>query len=101
MSPKIVKVTTTENYELIITYERNLTKIFDVKPLLEKGLFRELKDKSLFTNFKIVFDTIEWSNGIDIDPDDLFRDSIEINNKNTTETKRLRFPWKTNLLTKV
>lgn len=82
MSPKILKVTTTDNYELIITYEGNQERIFDVKPLLEKGLFKELKDIRNFKNVKIAFDTVEWLNGIDIDPDDLYRDSIANDNKN-------------------
>jgi len=82
MSPKIENIRTTDNYELIITYEENQVRLFDVKPLLEKGLFKELKDIELFKQIKIVFDTVEWSNGIDIDPDDLFFDSIEIKNKN-------------------
>lgn len=82
MSPKIIKVSTTENFEIIITYEGNLVRIFDVKPLLQKGIFSELKDIEQFKKIKISFDTVEWSNGMDIDPDDLYQYSVEMKDKN-------------------
>ena len=60
------------DYELELTFENNEIKIFDVKPYLDTGLFKELKDKNIFKMVKISFDTIEWPNGIDLDPEVLY-----------------------------
>lgn len=39
-----------------------------MKPYLETGIFRELKDPSLFNTVRLSFDTIEWGNEADLDP---------------------------------
>ena len=59
----------------------NEVRLFDMKPYLELGIFKSLKDKSLFNTVKVSFDTIEWSNGADIDPETLYEDSLYFLNK--------------------
>ena len=68
-----------ENYKLIITFDNEIVKLFDMKPFLEKGIFKELKDETLFKTVKVSFDSIEWSNGADVDPETLYEDSIPYN----------------------
>ena len=41
----VKKVKPLNDYKLELTFENNETKIFDVKPYLDTGLFRTLKDK--------------------------------------------------------
>lgn len=69
-------VKTIDDYKLILTFEDDSVRIFDMKPLLGKGVFKELKDEKLFKTVKVSFDSIEWSNGIDIDPETLYEDSV-------------------------
>ena len=64
------------NYKLILTFADDSVKMFDMKPFLEKGTFKELRDETLFKTVKVSFDTIEWSNGIDVDPETLYEDSV-------------------------
>ena len=64
-----------ENYKLILTFDDGSIKLFDMEPYLEKGIFRELKDENLFRTVKVSFDSIEWSNGADVDPETLYQDS--------------------------
>ena len=78
----IINVKALENYELEITFENNEVKLFDVKPYLDTGLFSTLKDKKLFKKVKIAFDTIEWPNGIDLDPEIVYEKSKYKNIKN-------------------
>lgn len=47
-----------------------------MKPFLEKGIFKELQDKNMFNSVKINFDTIEWENEADMNPEMLYEDSI-------------------------
>ncbi|MEG1285402.1 MAG: DUF2442 domain-containing protein [Romboutsia sp.] len=65
-----------ENYKLILTFENNEVKIFDMNPYLDKGIFRELKNENIFNAVKVSFDSIEWPNEADIDPETLYEDSI-------------------------
>ena len=47
-----------DKYKLLLTFENNKWKIFDVKPYLEKGIFKGLNDKSIFNSVKVLVDTI-------------------------------------------
>ena len=76
----ILDVKPAENYNLILTFENGEKRIFDMKPYLETGIFRELKDPVLFNSVHLSFDTVEWSNQADFDPEVLFQDSIPIVN---------------------
>ncbi len=73
LAVKDVKVM--DNYKLILTFENNEKRLFDMIPYLELGIFKTLKDENLFKTVKVSFDTIEWSNGADIDPETLYEDS--------------------------
>ncbi|MGL5750149.1 MAG: DUF2442 domain-containing protein [Paraclostridium sp.] len=65
-----------ENYKLILTFENNEVKIFDMNPYLDKGIFQELKNENIFNAVKVSFDSIEWPNEVDIDPETLYEDSV-------------------------
>ena len=64
---------------LELTFENNEIKIFDIKPYLTKGLYKTLGDEKIFKQVKISYDSIEWPNGIDIDPEILYEKSIPKN----------------------
>ena len=55
----IKEVKPLEDYNLLLKFENNEEKIFDVKPYLEIGKFQELKDENLFKSVKICFDSID------------------------------------------
>lgn len=53
-------------------------RFFDIKPYLNTGIFKELKDESMFKTAKVSFDTVEWDNEADIDPETLYSDSVAL-----------------------
>ena len=65
-------------YQLLLTFENGEKKIFDMKPYLDKGIYKELKDESKFKTVRISFDSIEWCNNADIDPEFLYEKSEKI-----------------------
>lgn len=71
----VKEVKATVDYLLILTFENDEVRTFDVKPYLEKGVFRELKDLTLFKKVSISFDTVQWENQLDIDPEVLYAQS--------------------------
>ena len=65
-------------YQLLLTFENGEKKIFDMKPYLDKGIYKELKDENKFKTVRISFDSIEWCNSADIDPEFLYEKSKKI-----------------------
>jgi len=75
----INKVEPKDNYLLILTFENGEKRQFDMKPFLDVGIFKELRDLKVFRTVKPSFDSIEWENEADVDPMTLYTDSVEIN----------------------
>jgi hypothetical protein len=67
-----------DNYMLLLTFANGEKRQFDVKPYLTTGIFQELKDKNLFRTVRTSFDTIEWANEADFDPEFLYQKSIKV-----------------------
>ena len=67
-----------DGYKLQIKFENGEEKIFDLSPYLHIGKFAELKNISLFNSVAVKFDTIEWANHLDIDPEFLYENSVKI-----------------------
>ena|GEM_PF-1574558 len=51
-----------DGYKLLLKFENDEEKVFDVSPYLDLGKFSELKNVSLFNSVTVSFDTIKWSN---------------------------------------
>lgn len=66
------------NYNLILTFDNGEKRQFDMKPYLNKGIFQELKDISKFNSVRVSFDTIEWDNEADLDPEILYENSVTV-----------------------
>lgn len=67
-----------DDYLLLLTFENGEKRQFDMKPYLDLGIFRELKDLKLFNTVRTSFDTIEWANEADLDPEFLYTKSSKI-----------------------
>jgi len=78
MYPTIKEVNPQANFQLLLTFDNGEKKIFDMRPYLDLGIFQELKDINLFQTVKKSFDTIEWANEADLDPEILYIESFRI-----------------------
>jgi hypothetical protein len=78
MHSGIKSVKPIENYNLILTFENGEIRRFDMNPYLNTGIFKELRDVSKFNTVRISFDTIEWENEADLDPEILYQYSVVI-----------------------
>lgn len=78
MKPKAIDVKVLENYELEITFDNKEKRIFDVKPYFKFKQFKELENIKMFQTVKIGGLSIEWNNGADICPDELYNNSTTI-----------------------
>uniref|UniRef100_Q3ATX8 DUF2442 domain-containing protein n=1 Tax=Chlorobium chlorochromatii (strain CaD3) TaxID=340177 RepID=Q3ATX8_CHLCH len=69
MYPSVKKVVPNENYNLTIDFNNGESGTLDMKPFLNFGVFKRLKDMNHFRQVRVSFDTIEWPSGIDMDPE--------------------------------
>ena len=79
LRPTAIKVFPLDNYRLKILFDNNETKIFDVKPYIKGNWYSELSDLNYFQSVFTNGYTVEWANGQDICPDELYYDSIFYN----------------------
>ena len=75
MTPNIIDVKAQDDYQILLSFENGEKKVFDMKPYIDKGFFKQLQDKTYFKTVKHHFDSIQWANGQDLSPDTLYLDS--------------------------
>ncbi|HOW50758.1 MAG TPA: DUF2442 domain-containing protein [bacterium] len=76
MSPRVAEVTPNADYTVTIVFTNGERRIFDVKPYLDKGFFKDLRDAALFRSVKPFLGSIQWQGGQDFCPDTLYADSV-------------------------
>ena len=72
MNPSVKSVEPISNYKLRIQFENGESKVFDVSPYLDKGIFVELKDEDYFKQVRVAFGSIEWPHEQDFSRDTLY-----------------------------
>ena len=77
--PRITDVKALDNFELELTYATGEKKLYDMKKNLKYDFFKNLNNIGYFKLVKSADVTVEWPNGEDVDPNDLYENSIIIN----------------------
>lgn len=69
MYPSVIRVVPQEDFTLSVAFDNGEEGILDVKPFLDFGVFRQLKDYECFERVRVAFDSVEWECGVDLDPE--------------------------------
>lgn len=79
LQPRISTVEPLSGFKLRLTYENQEVKVFDVTPYISGSWYSELKDESYFRSVKVLPGGvgIEWLNGQDIAPHELYEMSVK------------------------
>ncbi|MBD3345556.1 MAG: DUF2442 domain-containing protein [Chitinivibrionales bacterium] len=75
MNPRIKDVKPLDDYMLELLFTNGEHGLYDCKPLLDFGVFRELKDITYFQQAHAEHGTVVWPHEQDICPDTLYLDS--------------------------
>ena len=75
MLPRVKTVKAKPDYQLEITFTNGEVGLYDCRPLLDFGVFVELKDEEYFRQVQMVNGTVAWPHEQDICPDTLYLDS--------------------------
>lgn len=76
----VIHVEPRDNYQLLLEFENNEKRLLDVSPYMTEGKYKELKDVRLFNTVRVCFDSIQWANHLDLDPEFLYQKSSPIDN---------------------
>ena len=77
MNPRVENVIPDNNYTLHLWFTNGEEGILDMKPYLDKGIFKELKNEKMFNTVKPFIGTIQWANEADLCPDTVYLDSVK------------------------
>lgn len=75
MLPRVRQVEAKPDYRLEIIFSNGEVGVYDCRPLLDFGVFRELRDESYFQQVYVTNGTVAWPHEQDICPDTLYLDS--------------------------
>ncbi|MDR0852074.1 MAG: DUF2442 domain-containing protein [Clostridiales Family XIII bacterium] len=76
MRPRAIAVEPQADYKVLVTFSGNEKRLFDVAPYLVLPAFKGIKE--LFNTVHVAGLSIAWENGVDICPDELYYDSIQV-----------------------
>ena len=74
LQPRLVKAEPVDHLKLRLTYETGEVKLFDVSPYASGPWYGELRDATYFRTVRMLpgGTGVEWSNGQDIAPHELY-----------------------------
>ena len=80
--PDILEVKALNNYKIYLKFSNGEEKIYSMKEAIEKiEYFNKLKNWEYFKNVKPRGDTVEWENGEDVAPENLYFNSVPVEKK--------------------
>ena len=77
MNPRVKSVSASSDYKLHLEFANGEHGVYDCSPLLDFGVFRELKDFGYFKQALVVDGTVVWPHEQDICPDTLYLASMK------------------------
>lgn len=76
MNPRVKSVKPLSGYHLEIVFSNGEVRVYDCTPLLDFGVFGELRDEAYFRQVHADAGTVVWPHEQDICPDTLYEDSV-------------------------
>ena len=78
MNPRVKNVKPMPGYRIELVFTNGEVGVYDCRPRLDFGVFRELKDDAYFRKAAAVNGTVMWPREQDICPDTLYMESIPV-----------------------
>jgi Protein of unknown function (DUF2442) len=78
MNPKVTRATPQADHRLLLDFDNGETRLFDLTPWLDKGVFCALRDSPEFAQVCVVDGSVEWPGEIDLSYDTLYLRSVVV-----------------------
>lgn len=80
ITPRILDVKALREYYIYLKFKTGEEKVYDMTSCIEKiEYYKKLKNRKYFENVKPRGCTVEWEEGEDVCPENLYYDSIDYN----------------------
>jgi hypothetical protein len=79
MLEEITAVKALENFNLYIELDDGRKGVFDTKPYLNKGIFKELQEPAYFVQVSVAYGTVTWPHEQDFSPATIALELKQIN----------------------
>jgi hypothetical protein len=83
---KVIEAKAENDFSLILKFNDESVKRFDMKPYLDYEVFKPLKNLEYFKRIRIAFGTVQWSDEQDISPETLYLEGKETGETNFYES---------------
>lgn len=78
LSPDAVSVTPMARRMLRVRFANGELRDFDMAPLMTRKCYHALQSDTLFYAARVAYGVVQWPNGLDIDPEWLYEDSVPV-----------------------
>jgi hypothetical protein len=78
MNRHVVRATPQADHRSLLEFDNGETRLFDLTPWLDKGVFRGLRDSPEFAQARVVDGSVEWPGEIDLSFDTLYLRSVVV-----------------------
>ena len=76
MNPQVISVEPQQDYKVLLTFDNQEVREFDMKPYINRSsFFKQLEDKEYFKTVRVSLGSIQWKNGQDLSPYTLYSKS--------------------------
>ena len=76
MNPQVIAVEPQAEHRLLLTFENQEVRVFDMQPYINRSsFFKQLEDKEYFKTVRVSLGSIQWKNGQDLSPHTLYSKS--------------------------
>ena len=72
MNLQIARVEIKPEHKLFVRFKNGKSRVFDMKPYLNKGVFKELKNESYLKKVRVISGGLEWPHEQDLSADTLY-----------------------------
>ena len=87
----IIKAKYTDEYKIKLEFSDGMAGEVNLKEVVisdHRPIFNQLKDLSIFKNFKVEYDTLTWPNELDIAPEYLYFQTFKDNSQLQDQFKK-------------
>ena len=86
MSWDVKTVKPLPGYRIYVEIEDGRNGIFDLKPYLDHGVFRELQDVHYFNQVGVLFGAVTWPHEQDIAPETLLAEMVPLDSNRSARS---------------
>ncbi len=80
------------DYRIYVEIEDGRNGIFDLKPYLDHGVFRELRDVHYFNQVGILFGAVTWPHEQDVAPETLLAEMVPLDSNRSAPSEPHHIP---------